>query len=114
MLGTLLAWETFKNKLTGSLWITFQDNIGVLLALIKGGSNGPEVNLLVGQLWLVLAGARTSFWAARVESKANLADGPTREDLSELEFLGAQYVEPCLPAWSENLWKIPVAGEPIA
>ena len=42
--------------------------------------------------------------AARVESAANIADGPTREDLSMIEHLGAKYCEPVLPEWIHDVW----------
>ena len=42
-----------------------------------------------------------------MESKANVSDGPTREDLSVVMALGAQFVEPQLPEWLKDLWEGP-------
>ena len=83
------------------------DNNGVLGSLIKGSSRSPETNLMVGRVWLHAASwSWAPFWV-RVESGANLADGPTRRDLSAVRGLGATRVAPCLPEWMMSLW---VAG----
>ena len=44
----------------------------------------------------------------RVESAANIADGPTRPDKDGLTFLheiGAVERQACLPGWMLNLWQ---------
>ena len=107
MLGVALTWGTFSSVLQGSRWTSFVDNQGVLGAILKGGSGAPEVNMAVGHLWLDLAAFAVDLRVARVESKANVADGPSREDLSELDRLKAHYVDPVLPQWSYDLWGIP-------
>ena len=107
MLGVMLAWATFESVLCGSLWTAFIDNDGVLGAILKGGSGAPEINIAVGQFWLGVARASVGFHGARVESKANVADGPSRDDLSEIRRLGARWVEPVLPPWVYDLWRIP-------
>lgn len=107
MPGVVLAWGTFRRFLQGSLWTAFVDNDGVLGAILKGGSGAPEVNIAVGQLWLDLATDVVGLHAARVESKANVADGPSRGDFSEVHRLGAVWTEPVLPPWAYDLWAIP-------
>ena len=42
------------------------------------------------------------FWA-RVESKANIADGPSRGDFTEVLKLSAIWVDPMLLAWFSQL-----------
>ncbi len=59
---------------------------------------------MIGQLWLEFAFSRTGYSGHRVESKANLADGPTRDFFEVLTRLEAVYVEPVLPAWVFDLW----------
>ena len=59
---------------------------------------------MIGQLWLEWAHMRVGFSGHRVESKANLADGPTRDYYDILHKLGAQFVEPVLPTWVLDLW----------
>ena len=72
--------------------------------MIKGSGGGVEVNLMIGQLWLEFSWQQVGFMGFRVESKANLADGPTRADLAILNKLGAIFVPPCLPTWAVDLW----------
>ena len=62
------------------------------------------MNEIVGRLWLQLDVLQTDLFVQRVESKANVADGPTRHFLEEVEKLGAVYCSPVLPVWLENLW----------
>jgi hypothetical protein len=107
MLGVALAWGTFRSRLHGALWTAYVDNQGVLGAILKGGSGAPEVNMAVGHLWLDLAACTVGLHVARVESKANVADGPSRDEFSELDRLGATYVEPELPQWAYDLWGMP-------
>jgi hypothetical protein len=59
---------------------------------------------MIGHFWLQLARNGTSFRAGQVESAANPADGPPRENLLLMQALGARYVEPVLPAWTSKLW----------
>ena len=87
-----------------SLWTTYGDNDGVLHAIANGGGGGPETHVCVGQLWLEVAAHDASLFVARVESKANIADGPTRDTFHHLSSIGAQFVEPVLPAWITQLW----------
>ena len=66
------------------------------------------MNTTIGQLWLDMAQGHTAFHGVRVESKANLADGPTRKSFFELERLEATFVAPVLPTWVFDLWRFPV------
>ena len=109
MLGVALAWGTYSDILKGTRWTSFVDNQGVLGAILKGGSGAPEVNMAVGHLWLDLAAYAVDLHVARVESKANISDGPSRDDFEEIARLGARYVDPVLPQWSYDLWGIPRA-----
>ena len=107
MLAVLLTWGTFQCHLSESLWTCFVDNDGVLGAILKGSSRAPEVNIAVGHLWLALAQQSVGLHVARVESGANVSDGPTREEFGDLQRLGAVWVEPVLPPWVCDLWGIP-------
>jgi len=60
--------------------------------------------LLIGKVWLHLADADCDLCVGRVESKANIADGPTRDYLFDLEALGAVFVSPSLPEWIQDVW----------
>ena len=107
LLGILLVWGTFCHVLKGAAWLAFVDNNTVLHALLKGGGGGPESHMCVGRLWLELAKAGVSLHVGRVESAANIADGPTRDDLATLASLKAQWVPPLLPEWAADFWSGP-------
>ena len=65
------------------------------------------MNMCIGKLWLDIAASSLGLHVVRVESKANLADGPTRESLGQLEALNAHFVEPKLPKWVYDIWGWP-------
>ena len=109
-LGVLLAWTTFKGFLQGSLWIAFVDNDSVLHAITKASGGTAETSLCIGRLWLEIAVAGVDLHMGRVESAANVADGPTRDSFRFLADLKATWVEPKLPLWLESFWEIPSAG----
>ena len=104
MLGVLLLFESFADRLKGALVTLYIDNDGVLGSCIKGSSFGPEINLCVGRMWLTIARLGVDVSFARVESKANVADGPTRDFLDVLLGLGAACVTAKLPGWLRSLW----------
>lgn len=106
LLGVLLVWGTFSHLMNGALWMAFVDNDGVLHALTKGGGGGPESFACIGKLWLELSSSQTDLHCARVESAANIADGPTREQFELLEQLKAEWVSPRFPFWFERLWSL--------
>ena len=84
----------------------FGDNDGVTYALAKGGGHSMECNLVIGKCWLRIASMDADLHAARVESHANIADGPSRDHFGNLNSLGAEYVEPALPEWIHNIWQV--------
>ena len=110
-MALLLALGTFSAILASSLWTAYLDNDGVMFTVRAGGGHCPEIQLALGQFWLVLAKLGVDLFAARVESGANVADGPTRQDLSSLEALEAEFVSPVLPAWIYEVWKGPDASD---
>ena len=107
-LGVVLALSTFQSHLEGCLWISFIDNMGIMFNVRNGSSDSPEVCLAVGHLWLTLGKLGTDLHAARVESKANIADGPTRDFLDILGYLGATFVPPSLFDWIYDVWHVPM------
>jgi len=107
MLAVMLMVGTCGDLVAGSALVVFIDNDGVLGTLIKGGRKSPEQNLAAGRFWIWAARTNTAVYLARVESKANIADGPTRGACADLEALGAVRIDPCLPAWTDDVWSIP-------
>ena len=81
--------------------------MSVLHAVTKGAGGGPEVHLLIGRLWLELAEGQVDLRVGRVESRANVSDGPSRDDLSLIALLKAMWVEPVLPEWVFQFWEGP-------
>ena len=82
------------------------DNEGVLRGLVKGSCTALDMNQAIGYVWLQVAELNLGLLGLRVESKANIADGPTREYLDLLNERGAQYCVPALPNWCFDLWDI--------
>ena len=74
---------------------------------MRGSSVAADLNQAIGFLWLDVAKANIGLHCERVESHANIADGPTREFLRLVEELGAQFVVPKLPVWCHKLWEFP-------
>ena len=104
LLGLVLLVGTFSNFLRGSLWISFGDNDGITHAMAKGGGHNDECNMAIGKIWLQVAELNADLHVARVESAANIADGPTRDDFKCLTALGAEFVPPALPDWIHDIW----------
>ena len=109
LLAIPLAFETFSSLVEGTLSTIFIDNNGVLGGLIRGSCMAADLNQAIGNLWLDIARLQVGLHAVRVESKANIADGPTREFLSLLGELGASFVPPKLPRWCVELWDFPTS-----
>ena len=77
MLAVMMLAETFSDLLKNTLWSCFIDNQSVFLGLIKGACKLPEVNFAIARLLIHMAEEEIGVQAWRVESKADVADGPT-------------------------------------
>ena len=104
LMAPILALGTWPGEFVNKLWTAWIDNQGALHALLKGSCGSPEMNILVGRMWLSLEVRSVSLFAARVESAANVADGPTRHCLEWVQRLNATFDAPCWPAWAGSLW----------
>ena len=105
-LAVLLLTESFS-VLQGSLVTVLVDNDGVTAAFVTGQPDCEEVHAMVAVFWLAAAQRQTYYVFHRVESKANLADGPTRPEADGCVFLHqihATQLDPLLPGWLVNLW----------
>ena len=80
---------TFSSILQGNLLLLAVDNQSVLGAMTSGRSGAEDLNSGVGKAWLEVASQSISLHLLRVESKAKVADGPPRDDLSFLEEMQA-------------------------
>ena len=72
--------------------------------MVNGSATSGDINMITGKIWLRIASLRSALHIERVESAANVADGPTREFFVHLKTLGATEVEPRMPKWIESLW----------
>ena len=105
-LAVILGIHTFELK-SILLW-SYIDNQSVLGAILRGSCKLHEINVAVGKFWMHCAAVSIGFAGCRVESRCNIADGPTRDSFCEVQRLGARFVEPRLPPWIFDLWYWPV------
>ena len=84
------------------------DNLGVVGNLIAGRSSAADHNAAIAQVWLDIAAMNVAPHFLKVDTACNLADGPTREDLSLIQRLGATWLEPRWPAWAMDFWRMNV------
>ena len=106
MTAVFLLLEVFGNELSGHLLSLWVDNQGCLYSLIKASSKAPECNKMAAHFWLYISRREINARLFYVESKANIADGPTRDDLDLLRFFQAVPVEARLPEWIFDLWSL--------
>ena len=78
----LVAW-LFEPELGSSYW-AFVDNTSAEFALRKGYSRDGDANRLTAFFWASVAAAGAAPWFERVASAAQVADGPSRGDMSWL------------------------------
>ena len=109
LLAVVMALSTFEDMLRGNLWSAYVDNDGVMHSLLRGRGLGSDGILIVGNFWLAVSVRAIYFHAYRVESKANIADGPTRGDTQMVHRLNAQWRDPVLPGWVWTLWGMPLS-----
>ena len=104
-----LAWRSrgaLHWSMRGALVILAIDNQGVVGGLVKGTSSASDHNATVAHIWLDFAVNASAPWVIRVETDCNVADGPTREKLEELNLMQAHYIEPKWPPWVVDFWKM--------
>ena len=77
----ILGLSTWLEDLKGAVVTICTDNEGVRYSLLSGTSKLPEVALSVARFWHVVSDVQIGVLIRRVESKANIADGPTRDVL---------------------------------
>ena len=91
---------TFPGLLRGRRVIVFIDNEAARIGLVRCYSPSlPSLRLIAQAVSLDLV-LGCQCWYARVPTKANLADLPSRLEFSPyLESLGSESVEPVVPEW---------------
>ena len=91
----LCARRLWKEKIKGRDVIHFVDNDAARFALIKGSPPCLESAWLVQSFWTDESETNCRSWIARVPSRSNIADGPSRDDGAESEkiFPNIQWLE---------------------
>ena len=100
-------------ELRGSSPIHWIDNTSAIATLIKGYSGAPDSARLLHAFKAFAFGFGVHPWFQWVPSKANIADMPSRHDLSLLGELGAtrrDIVFPPFPAWDSEALEWVKAG----
>ena len=81
-----LALYTWENKIRRRRVLLFVDNDSAASCSVRGFSPKQDTCSLVGQFWLAASQAETEVCIDRVESKSNIADGPSRLSFQLLQF----------------------------
>lgn len=89
-----LAIATWSELLTRRQLIHFVDNDSAASCLVKGYSAKSDSSALVGTYWLSVSDCQSEPYIDRVESKSNLADGPSRLSCQDLTSMGSDFVSP--------------------
>ena len=105
-LAITMLMESYGERIRNCCITVYVDNQGVLGAIVTGSSRSPEQNILIARLWMEMAERSVALVIRRVESKANIADGPTRYFLDDLFHLGACQTEAVLPKWACGIWSV--------
>ena len=107
LLGVVLAVGTFQKDIDGQFWTICCDNQAVLNTFLNGvaAAAAGDLNVVTGQIWMEIVVRSISVNMVRVESKANCADGPTRDRFELLQKLQPQYVAPVWPSWIYVFWR---------
>ena len=81
-LATVIAFAFWKDKFANARCLLFVDNEGTKFSLLKGSSDNPIVDLLAGYFAELEMTIHSFTWISRVPSKSNIADPPSRNDVS--------------------------------
>ncbi|CAL1145137.1 unnamed protein product [Cladocopium goreaui] len=81
-LSAVVAFILWKRRFVNKRCILFVDNEGSKFSLLRGSSDNSVVDKLAGFFAEHEASVHAVTWLARVPSKSNLADHPSRNDVS--------------------------------
>jgi hypothetical protein len=98
-LAPLLAMCREPSAFYSSSAVMFIDNMGVLASLCKGSSVVADFGCVVHAFLLAAAKLNARPWFEHVDSKANPADGGTRDSLETAHQLGIDLREVPVPEW---------------
>ena len=98
--------EALADSLRGQQVIHFADNVAANCGAIGGGSSSPTMGRIIHALHMRWAFERVNPWIEFVKSEANLADDPSRGDMTWAEGLGAvpiEFVFPPCGGWDDSM-----------
>ena len=94
LLAAPLAICTWASMLKENQILHFIDNDSAASNLVKGYSPLTDSAAIVGDYWLLAAQHKLSIYIDRVGSKANISDGPSRNDFALLQSLQGIWTPP--------------------
>ena len=101
MLAAVAAYYSLADLLRDSDVTHYIDNSSAVAALVKGYSSKPDSARIVHALWALMAGISCSPWFSYVRTKANVADFPSRDDVTYVrDILGGKETEFKMPPFS--------------
>ena len=97
MIATVVALETFAHLIQGKKVIFLVDSESVLGALVKGYSSREDLCGLTEIFWFQVSDLEVLMYLDRISTDANIADDPSRDDMSVAEALKWVIAKPVLP-----------------
>ena len=94
-LCAVLAYSLWTERLDNRKSFLYVDNEGTKFCLIRGKSDNLVVDAIAGIFAEVETHVRTNCWISRVSSYSNLADKPSRGDISDMIKLGFAEASEC-------------------
>ena len=107
LLAAPFAFSTWQDRIQNRSLILFIDNDSAAASPVKGYSPKVDSGAIVGEFWLLAAQLRVHVYIDRVESKSNLADGPSRNQFDEIKGLGGSWTSPRTGAFGEPISSLP-------
>lgn len=103
-IAALLGLASFSHHIEGCDVLHFVDSTAAQGVLIKGYSKSQTLCAVTSAYWTLAGKCRACIWIGRVPSKLNVADGPTRNDLSVVQAHNWEKHPPLMPplkAWMQ-------------
>ena len=107
LLAAPFAFSTWQDRVKNRSIILFIDNDSAAASLVKGYSPKIDSGAIVGEFWLLVAQLRAHVYIDRVESKSNIADGPSRNQFDEVKSLGGLWTSPRTGTFGEPSRSLP-------
>ena len=99
-LCAVLAYNLWDEDMNNRKSFLYVDNEGTKFCLIRGKTDNLIVDTISGIFAEIETHVRTTCWISRVSSYSNIADGPSRGDLTDMKRLGftdvSERAETCL------------------